>query len=241
MSVYQSRFSDALWYNKILDLSKDTVIVVGGVGGIGGWLTVPIGRMGFTKFLLVDPDQVEEVNLAGQMYGKSDIGIDKVDAIGRRLQDFNPLVSINTITGFVDETLNDNIIAIYGKDINVIFLSCFDNMKARKDMFNSFVNFPNKKLFMDGRLTAELLEIFTVQAFEKEIVKYKEYLFEDTEVKEAPCSFKQTTHLAMLIAGFMSGILSNLIVNISSGKNIYEVPFYHQYILPLNIMNIYKL
>lgn len=51
-------------------------------------------------------------------------------------------------------------------------------------------------IFIDGRLTAEQMQIFCVTP--KYISKYKEHLFDDSEVEDAPCTMKQTSHSAAM-------------------------------------------
>ena len=80
IDITKSRFRDAAWYGNIETLT--TPIVVGGAGGIGSWLTLFLARMlSESHLFLYDFDMVEEVNMAGQLFGRQHIGMSKVNAI----------------------------------------------------------------------------------------------------------------------------------------------------------------
>ena len=235
MNPYQSRFSDALWYNSIQKLNEDTSIVIGGVGGIGSWASVAIARLGFENLILIDNDLVDEVNLAGQFYFKSDISLSKVMVIKNKLSQLIPTCNITIFQQKIEEVFP--YINKFSKN-KKIYVSCFDNMNARKEMFEYFINDENAILFIDGRLTAELFQVFFIPKTDNlSIIEYENiHLFPDSDIEDAPCSFKQTTHLAMGIGGMIGGLLSNFIVNYSNEKDLYSVPFFTEYMLPLNLL-----
>lgn len=59
-------------------LEKDEHCLVGGAGGISSWAAFFLARAGFKPFV-VDFDTVDEINLAGQLFKKNDVGKAKVD------------------------------------------------------------------------------------------------------------------------------------------------------------------
>ena len=59
-----------------------------------------------------------------------------------------------------------------------------------------------QEFFIDGRLTAEQLQIYCVKY--QDIERYRtEALFSDSDVPDAPCTMKQTSHVAAMIASYM--------------------------------------
>ena len=56
-------------------------------------------------------------------------------------------------------------------------------------------------------------------------------------MEDAPCSLKQTTHMAGIIAGQMTGFFTNFLTNIAEKEEVREVPFFHSYFLPMNLTN----
>jgi hypothetical protein len=122
-----------------------------------------------------------------------------------------------------------------------LMISAFDNMQARKDMFNSWFEYnKNAKnmdaIFIDGRLELESFQIFCVTP--KTTKLYREhYLFDDSEVIDAACTMKQTTHTAAMIASFMTGFMTNHIFNLNENNNSRRIPFKTEYMLPLNMFS----
>ena len=66
MSDYLERSKQLLGEEKINSLA-DKVILVIGVGGVGGTALEALARSGFTKFIIIDSDKVDESNLNRQV------------------------------------------------------------------------------------------------------------------------------------------------------------------------------
>jgi molybdopterin/thiamine biosynthesis adenylyltransferase len=216
-----NRFKDAPWFPK-----EDTHIIVGGAGGIGSWLTIMLTRIGY-KVHVFDFDTLEEHNLGGQLFSRKQVGKSKVNALSENVHYFcqEDLYEHNEK---IDENTSTN---------NFAF-SAFDNMKARKDMFKSWSeNYAEDEnaIFIDGRLTAEQLQIFCVT--KDNIEKYKEHLFDDSEVEDAPCTFKQTSHSAAMIASHMTAFFTNHYTNVLNKNKDRNVPFFWEYYIPIDYLN----
>ena len=69
----------------------------------------------------------------------------------------------------------------------------------------------NMKILDKLRLTMEQLQIFCVTP--DKIEEYEKHLFDDSEVEDAPCTMKQTSHSAAMIASHMVGLFSNHMTN----------------------------
>lgn len=208
-----SRFQDATWYGNPQE------IIVGGAGGIGSWTALLLSRIGHTLYLF-DMDLIEEHNMAGQLYATKQIGRNKAEAIKE------------TIKLYAD---NDNIEAMgmYDKDSPSapIVFSCFDNMAARKLMFNKWKEQEDRLIFIDGRMLAEVGMIYCVVKGNEEA--YETELFDDSEVKDAPCSFKATSHCGALIGSLMVSGLNNFLANVVYKDDIRVVPFKLEFELPM--------
>jgi molybdopterin/thiamine biosynthesis adenylyltransferase len=224
INILHSRFSDAPWANKI------SSVMVAGVGGIGSNLAYALARSGIKFLSLYDTDAVEEVNLGSQMFNLSDIGSDKVVAMYRNITKFNPNSIINPYSRYIDEYFEL-------EEYDAVF-SCFDNMKARKNLFESWVTrFSIKKespfnIFIDARMEAETFQIYTVYN-EEGIEKYRKTLFEDSILEDLPCNFKSTTHTSLLTSGMMTAILMNYVTNIIIGAEVRSVPFKYEFVVSL--------
>lgn len=204
MSAYRDRFKEAPWYN------PDIQVTVGGLGSIGSWLTLFLGRI-VNKIYVYDFDEVEEHNISGQFYGGGDVGRSKQQAIRSSISEFNPDTRIVLRNRFTEDS-----------GVTPISFACFDNMKARKYMYENWKDKDNRELFVDGRLTAEELWVYSVIPGREE--RYEEYLFSDDEIEDLPCSFKSTTHISAMIASYMTVSLTNYLHN-QQIEDIRELPF----------------
>jgi hypothetical protein len=192
---YSRRFGDAPWAN------KSQKIVVGGAGGIGSWTCLALARAGHQLFVY-DMDTVDQNNIGGQLYGPKHIGKKKTEALDEMIKLLAD-VRINQFDKFTEDSF-----------ASPITVSAFDNMAARQAMFKVWKEQPDKKVFIDGRCTAEYFEVFCVQSDEDIELYEKEYLFDDGEANELPCSFKASTHNSMGIAYQLTGALNNVLSEI---------------------------
>lgn len=218
-----TRFKDSEWF----DTDKKQVLI-GGAGGISSWLALLISRAGMMVYIY-DFDLVEQVNLAGQLYGNKHVGQTKVDAIA------------NVIKEFADEEIFTYCEKIDNNTMSNPFVLCgFDNMKARKDTFEGWVesNIGNSNaIFIDGRLNMEQCQVFCVHNNSADIERYKTHLFEDSEVPDASCTAKQTSHAAALIAATMTSYFVNHLTNIKAKQQKRTVPFFWELYMPLDIVS----
>lgn len=202
-----SRFQGAMWFEAMKNIS----VTIAGLGGIGSWTALLISRLNVGKITLIDPDTIDIANMSGQLYENHDISEFKARAIRHMLIRFSRYYSCNVYTNTVENCYLDGNVFICG----------FDNMNARKAAFNKWLDMisvsscKEKYLFIDGRLDAEDFQIFCIQGNDDyHIKKYmSEYLYADSEVDEAPCSFKQTSYLASMIGSFITNIFVNFVSN----------------------------
>ncbi len=223
VDVTKSRFRDASWYTNVETLA--TPIVVGGAGGIGSWLTLFLSRMlSDTLLFLYDFDTVEEVNMAGQLFGRQHIGMSKVQAVQTVVTDYSDYSKLSAQNEkYTIDSLK-----------SPIMFSCFDNMEARKVMFNNWSSEAPKHenaIFIDGRLLAEQLQVFFVTP-ETARRYQKDFLFDDSEVADANCSYKQTSHFAAIIAAKMVQGFTNWFIQDEA-----VLPFYYEEIGSLFLSN----
>jgi len=212
----RDRIKEAPWYN------PDQKVTIGGLGSIGSWLTFMMGRIVNTIYVY-DFDHVEENNLGGQLYGKHHISLDKSVATINSSKLYNPKTKIIPRGKFEE-----------GSGVTPITFAGFDNMLARKHMFESWKSMENKELYVDGRLTAEQFWVYAITP--DRIERYeKDYLPDDSEIPELPCSFKSTTHISAMIASVMTVMFTNYTNNKKFEENISELPFETKYIAPINL------
>lgn len=217
------RFSDALW------ASPNQHIVVGGAGGIGSWAAMFLARIGHHLYIY-DMDTIEETNLGGQLYGQKQIGLNKAAATKENIHYF--CGDDAHVTLYERYAEKDGI-------VTPIMFSCFDNMHARKIMFEKWAAYDKREAFVDGRMLAEVGNVFLVQKGQEDA--YREKLFDDSEVEEAPCSFKATSHCGALTGSQMVSVLNNYLTNKVSGFDDRIVNFQTDFELPTLTVDGYEL
>ena len=73
-------------------------VAVFGLGGVGSWCAEALSRSGVGALTLVDNDQVGMTNLNRQAQAlHSTLGLDKTEALARRIRDINPNCSLHLI------------------------------------------------------------------------------------------------------------------------------------------------
>lgn len=220
-----TRFSGAEWFNEI----QKARIIVAGIGGIGSNVAFQLARMIPANLTLYDDDNVEMVNMAGQLFSSNNIGEAKVNAIANMIYDYT---SMKQVLAIKDKFTSD-------KEPGDIMICGFDNMRARRTFFNSWYNHISDKseeerskcLYLDGRLSMDTLQILCIRGDDQyNIERYeREFLFADYEADATVCSMKQTTYLACMIGSLMVNLFTNFIANTLNPVIPYDLPFFTEY------------
>ena len=216
------RFAEADWGNNYAD------IVIGGAGTIGSNLCPIVSRLGHSIYLY-DMDIVEEHNLGVQLFQSDSVGESKVKAVSN----LTFKLSGNNISVFNEKYTSESM-------ASNIMISCFDNMEARKIMFNNWLDYIDENpdddcLFIDGRMDFTQFQVYFVT--KDNIEGYKKTLFNDSEVDDVPCSLKTTPFIGPMIAGVMASGLCNFIANINCKSELYNVPFQAKFLFSMLIMD----
>lgn len=210
----ERRFSGAPWFNSI----KKYNIHIIGLGTIGSWTALNIARLNPEYINIFDSDTIEKTNLAGQLYPTFDIGMRKNNSLRNIIEAFSEYSSIG-VKGHVDHHTS---IYLRTTAPNII-ITGVDSMAARKSIWN---NIENTQLnaetlqkdcwLIDGRMSAEGLQIITVNLRSKtEVEYYKEHwLYDSSEVTRGDvCSYKQTSFIGSIIGGLITNIVVNIATN----------------------------
>lgn len=205
------RFKDADW------MPIEESITVVGAGGIGSPLLLALSRCNISPIIIYDNDVVSNSNLGTQLHMKRNLSVPKVNAVKDMVSSFgvNPdnLITINSL---------------YTGEVNSIMFSAVDNMSARKQMFEDWKNYDDRKLFIDGRIAAETLWVYVVQKGQEALYE-NNFLPDDAAIPDEPCTLKATTHIGMLCAGFMVSNFTNFLTNQKLGVPVRTVNFRTEY------------
>lgn len=220
-----SRFSSAIWYEKI----QEQEVILAGCGGIGSYVAFLLARLNIGQLTLIDPDVVDATNMSGQLFGLRDIGLLKVQSLYDFVSQYAGYHRVISRTSRYDNS----------GPVRKIMICGFDNMEARKTFYLEWRSYlatlgsdsRKKCLFIDGRLAAEEYQVFAIQGDDERAMKEYEdkWLFSDAEAEETICSYKQTTFMANMIASTMVNIFVNFIANQCEPLFPRDVPFFTSY------------
>lgn len=207
MPNYNDRFKDAPWYYKC---TKEKILVIG-AGGISSNAMYCLAKTIPATYFLMDFDSVEEINCGTQMFDFNQIGKKKVDAIKETLN-IRSVAQINTIP------------SKYNNEYIPIMISGLDNMATRREIFEEWKKHEDRELLIEGRLRANLYEVYVVTKGREE--EYEKTLFNDGETDDGPCTFKQTAYFGMLIGARITHCLVNYLTNkYSTEGDVCTLPF----------------
>ena len=207
------RFKGAGWFSEI---EKHKILIVG-AGGIGSWTALALSRCGFQETILMDNDNVDNTNLSGQFFYINQINHYKVEAVN---------ANVNLYCGSRLNALPYKFKHGMKLDKTNIFISAVDNVEGRRDVYKAFLECDKtNKLFIDGRLSAEFFElkVLTELSTSEEHLLYLKSLDLLSTLEQEDCTYKQTTHIAMIIAGYITSTVTNYIHNVKLGQDLFNV------------------
>ena len=138
---YQRRFkgTQTLYGNSAFDVFNQAHIYVIGIGGVGSWAAEALARTAVGTITLVDMDVLVASNVNRQLPAlDSTFGQSKIAAMGARIQEINPKVTLNLIDDFLT---TDNVATLLPsrdeakqaaiQQRPIIILDCVDDMSAK--------------------------------------------------------------------------------------------------------------
>lgn len=182
--------------------------VIVGVGAIGRQVAVQLAGIGTPKVTLIDFDVVEDVNIATQGYRQFDLGKRKVDACMQAMQEINPDIEV----------------IVHGKEAkdvdrpwdNAVIFCCVDSMSARKYISKTFIH--NGPLFIDGRMSAEVVRVVTVTK-DDPAGRYALTLCTDAAAYQERCTEKATIYTANIAGALMVSQLTSFMRDVPLVKD----------------------
>lgn len=225
MSDTQNRFN--FRYSKAPWMSLKTQVTIGGIGGIGSNVATVLSAFN-TELLIYEFDTVDIENCGPQNYDQRHIGKTKIDAFRERMEEK---------IGESNVTITDAGKMNTDSMVTPICIACFDSMDARNKMFKAWNKLmgqyykqdgkiPDEAIFIDGRMTAELYEVFTIRTPQQAKVYNKDFMFSDSEVADLNCSYKSTPHCSMGITNRIIQCYVNHLSNVSMGIDARLIPFH---------------
>ena len=168
-------------------------IAIVGVGAIGSHLAEMLAKLGITRLTLIDPDEVDTVNLGVQGFYESEVGQSKVAAVNARLLGIRHDIQMAT---WPEEYQPEQIAS------GSVIFSCVDSMKVRRQIFRHWREH-DWPLFLDGRMAAESLRVFCIDRSSQAMDLYRASLFPSHEAHRESCTARATIYCATMAAAVL--------------------------------------
>ncbi len=128
-----------------LDLIKNKVILIIGLGGVGSYALETLARTYFNKLIIVDNDKVDITNLNRQLMTNFDnIGYFKTDVWENRIKKINPSCEVIKITEYITK---DNLDILFKNKVDYVIDAC-DTIETKKEIIKYCLN--NKIKFISS-------------------------------------------------------------------------------------------
>lgn len=179
----------------IIDIERINAypITIVGVGAIGSHLAEILAKLGVRRLTLIDPDEVDSVNLGSQGFYEADVGKPKVLAVMDRVAAVDRMAEITAHP----EAYRPELVPGGG----VVF-ACVDSIRVRRQIFRDFRE-RDWPLLLDGRMAAESLRVFLVPRDPGIQDRYRESLFPSQEAYREGCTARATIYCATLAGAIL--------------------------------------
>lgn len=214
--MIQRRFKELPWFHK-----QPSNILLAGVGGVGSWVALSLGRAD-NKFMYMDDDTITIENIGGQFYQTNQVDFKKCIALDDNITMFG---TNSENFSYTNLKLDYDIINSITEELTIF--SCVDDMEIRKLLFQRFCNLTKgNSIFLDARMSAEMFEVFCVTNDLRTQEKYAQSLFNNEDIPDDVCTQKATTHNGMMCANTMIAIYNNFVTNHGSEIILRNVPYH---------------
>jgi len=156
--------------------------------------------MGIKDITVIDFDDVENHNLASQLYKESDIGQSKVLALQENVKAF---------TGIEITAIPQKFTPVMVADADIVIIGV-DNMSTRKEVVESLTT--KTKRYIDGRMQGQAFELHMfVPVYENQL--YMNTWYSDEEASPEVCTNKAVSYNTFAIASIISRLVVGIIKN----------------------------
>lgn len=186
-------------------------ILIVGAGSIGSWACLALSKLGCSNITVMDGDTIEVHNSGSQIYKASDAGEDKIAVLGDKVS----FISDGLTNGIAAHWNPENPEHVKELDKYAIVISAVDNITTRTQLFEQVRD--KNVLYIDARMAANALEIYTVRGGVKEDGEaYEETLFDSTDEIPVECSERSVVYNVFCVAS----LIGDLVAKYANGKPI---------------------
>ncbi len=200
-------------YNRQLDLldpsrAGEPVTIIG-AGATGSFTALSLAKMGVRNITVYDFDTVEEHNLPNQFYRQCDLGKPKVEALKEIIREFE---------GIDIMARNEK---YKGQRLAGIVIVAVDSMDARLQIWKFVKENPSIKLYIDSRMGAEVMRVFTFNPCDQvECREYEKQLYPSSEALQMRCTAKSIMYTVLSIASLLANQVKKHLVGESLRREL---------------------
>lgn len=178
-------------------INRHPVAIVG-VGAIGSHLAQMLAKLGVLRLTLIDPDEVDTVNLGSQGFHEGEVGQTKTSAVADRIAAISSRANVATWARPY-ESLRHGVEGIaHGSAV----FACVDSMQVRRRIFRDFRQ-RDWPVFLDGRMASESLRVFCIDRSASAMDLYRESLFPSHQAHRESCTARATIYCASIAAAIL--------------------------------------
>lgn len=182
---------------------KTTKIILIGAGAIGSYFAATLAKMGARDITVYDDDKIEDHNISNQLYPVYLIGKPKVEALETVAFDYGEA----KVKAINERWNHDN-----AQDGDIIVVAV-DDMDVRKAIWDYYKSRPHK-LFLEGRMAAQVFSVFGVEAQNKAAQDYYEtQLYPQAEAMPDRCGEKSIIYTVLQVSGQMCSQVKRFLMN----------------------------
>lgn len=189
------------------DVQRLHVAVVG-LGTVGSWLVPLLVKLGVGHVEIWDDDKVEEANTEVQIYGATDKGVNKAEALVAKLLSMQGEVSLRTgqQISFHPERMK-----VIPKIRPNVVISCVDNWTGRRLALEWAVK-ARASAFIEARMIARYRIVHAIRPSNKADVAWLIDTFGDDKTSTAPpCGVRGAAFLGASAASEIAAVVCNLV------------------------------
>jgi len=173
-------------------INRHPVTVVG-VGAIGSHLAEMLAKLGVPRFPLIDPDEIDTVNLSVQGFYETEVGQNKADAVAKRIGAISGATTVSPVCGLYSPEMIES---------GAVVFACVDSIRTRRTIFRDFCR-NDWTVLLDGRMAAESLQAFCVRRCSEPLDRYQATLFPAHEARRESCTARSTIYCAAMAAAVL--------------------------------------
>ncbi len=162
---------------RLFDPRRANKVVLLGAGAVGSHVAYNLAKMGVSDIEVWDADHIASHNVPMSLYGPSDIGRFKVDALEEIIERLTGTKIRTHRKMYEGESLR-----------NVSVVACVDDMEARKLIWKNVKLSPTIDVFCDTRTAASYIEVLCVTPCDPEdIESYEAMIFDEKVAARQSC------------------------------------------------------